>query len=192
MGDQVSDESMILPRVARGDPDGVRECIQRYGGLVWYLARRYNLSAHDAEDAVQEVFIELWKNAGRFDPAKGSEKLFIATLARRRLIDRYRTDARRLDTEHLDEQRAGGLSGNGGMEQAVEVERVAQAMQALDPQQRRLIEMNIVRGLTHSEIVEATDLPLGTVKSHLRRGLLRLRSLIEEGASPDKGEQDKT
>jgi len=78
------------------------------------------------------------------------------------------------------------------MEQAVEVERVAQAMQALNPHQRRLIEMNIVRGLTHSEIVEATDLPLGTVKSHLRRGLLRLRSLIEEDASPDNGEQDKT
>ena len=61
----------VLPRIAAGDPAAVPDCITRYGGLVWSLARRFLGNAADAEDAVQDVFIELWKNAARFDPARG-------------------------------------------------------------------------------------------------------------------------
>ena len=80
----------ILARVASGDANAVRECIDEFGGLVWAIARRMARTRADAEDAVQEIFIDVWKSAGRFDPAQGSEKVFVSTIARRRLIDRLR------------------------------------------------------------------------------------------------------
>src|SRR5262245_66294972 len=91
----------LLARVAEGDAIAVRECIARYGGLVWSIARRFELA--DAEDAVQEIFLDLWKSAARFDPNIASETAFIAMIARRRLIDRRRTRKRRPTTEQLPE-----------------------------------------------------------------------------------------
>ena len=80
----------LLNRVAAGEMAAMQECINQYGGLVWSLARRFSASAADAEDAVQEVFITLWKYASRFDESKGSETTFVSMIARRRLIDRLR------------------------------------------------------------------------------------------------------
>src|SRR5512145_3131135 len=80
----------ILERVARGDSKAVRECIDEFGGLVWAIARRMARTRADAEDAVQEIFVDVWKSAGRYDPSQGSEKVFVTTIARRRLIDRLR------------------------------------------------------------------------------------------------------
>ena len=83
----------LLARVGAGDAGAVREVLSRYGGLVWSIAKRFEPS--EAEDAVQEIFLDLWKSAGRYDAALGSEATFIATIARRRLIDRRRTRRRR-------------------------------------------------------------------------------------------------
>jgi RNA polymerase sigma factor (sigma-70 family) len=80
----------ILERVARGDQQAVRECIDEFGGLVWAIARRMTRSRADAEDAVQEIFVDVWRSAARYDSVQGSEKVFITTIARRRLIDRIR------------------------------------------------------------------------------------------------------
>ena len=80
----------LLARVARGDEDAVSACMDRFGGLVWSLARRYLRNDAEAADAVQEIFIELWQNAKRYDPERGSEETFVAVLTRRRLIDRLR------------------------------------------------------------------------------------------------------
>ena len=93
----------LLQRVARGDPTATQECIKRYGGLVWSLARRMLANPADAEDATQDIFLEIWKHAGRHDPAKGSETLYITMIARRRLIDRIRKGARRPRHESLDD-----------------------------------------------------------------------------------------
>lgn len=76
-------ENSLLARIARGDAGAVRECIARCGGLVWSLARRFSLTSQDAEDAVQEIFLEIWKHAGRHDPEKGSEKVFVAVTLER-------------------------------------------------------------------------------------------------------------
>src|SRR5260370_2342586 len=80
----------VLARVAEGDARAVRECIDQFGGLVWAIARRFTRNRADAEDAVQEIFTDIWRSSGRFDPAQGSEKVFVTTIARRRLIDRWR------------------------------------------------------------------------------------------------------
>ena len=85
----------LLQRIAKGDASAVQECMETYGNLVWSLARRYSESAADAEDATQEIFLDIWKSAGRFDPERGKETTFIATIARRRLIDRVRAAGRR-------------------------------------------------------------------------------------------------
>ncbi|HEY1068798.1 MAG TPA: sigma-70 family RNA polymerase sigma factor, partial [Pirellulales bacterium] len=81
---------VLLPRVAAGQPSAVDECLARYGGLVWSLARRHTNNTSDAEDAVQEIFIDLWRSAARFNPQAASEATFVAMIARRRLIDRRR------------------------------------------------------------------------------------------------------
>ena len=83
----------LLDRIGAHDASAVSECIDAYGGLVWSLARRFTRTREDAEDAVREIFLALWRGAKRFDPASGSEQTFIATIARRRLIDRSRARA---------------------------------------------------------------------------------------------------
>jgi RNA polymerase sigma factor (sigma-70 family) len=82
--------SPLLPRIAAGDEGAVRECVSRYGALVWSLARRWSAESGDAEDAVQEIFIDLWRTAARYDLSRTSEAGWVAMIARRRLIDRAR------------------------------------------------------------------------------------------------------
>ena len=93
----------VLKRIAAGERAAVDECLKKYGGLVWSLARRMLRNQDDAEDAVQEIFVDVWKNAGRFDEAQASETTFIAMIARRRIIDRIRTSTRRIAADPLDD-----------------------------------------------------------------------------------------
>ena len=92
--------SDILQRVAAGEATAVDECLAAYRGLVWSLARRSTPNLSDAEDAVQEIFIEIWRNAARFDSTLSSESNYITMIAKRRLIDRFRR-RKRLDTVSL-------------------------------------------------------------------------------------------
>ena len=92
----------LLHRVAAGEALAVRECLARYGGLVWSLARRYSPSPAEAEDAAQEIFLDLWRSAARFDPRQASETTYVALIARRRLVDRQRHRQRRPQAEPLE------------------------------------------------------------------------------------------
>ena len=170
----------ILERVARGDQRAVRECIEEFGGLVWAIARRMTRSRADAEDAVQEIFIDVWRSAARFDPAQGSEKVFISTIARRRLIDRIRRGRMNamMDGEEALEDPRFAEHGNQG-EIRVEAERAAAVVARLRPEQRRVLSMGLLEGLTHSEIATATGMPLGTVKTQMRRGLIQVRQWMK-------------
>ena len=92
----------LLPRIATGDNHAMEECLDLYGNLVWSLARRMSPSA-DADDAVQEIFLDIWKNAARFNKNVASEKTFVMMIARRRLIDRRRKLGREPQLQLLDE-----------------------------------------------------------------------------------------
>jgi RNA polymerase sigma-70 factor (ECF subfamily) len=170
----------VLDRVARGEGTAFAECVDRYGGLVWGLARRMTRNAADAEDAVQEIFLNLWKAAARYDSQKGSEAVFIATIARRALIDRLRQRQRRPVEVAMDDLEPDGWSTSGSGETCVEAERAAAALATLRPEQQQVIALSVVDGLTQSEIATKTGMPLGTVKTLMRRGLLLIRELLGE------------
>lgn len=181
----------VLEKIAAGDSAAVNQCVEQYGGLIWSLARRYLGNEADAEDAVQEIFIELWTNAKRFDPSVAKEITFISTIARRRLIDRLRAKGRRPPTEEFDESSATQPVATPSMlEQEADVVKVERVLAKMKPQQRDILAMSLYQGYSHSEIAERTDLPLGTVKTNVRRGLVHIRDqlrLAEEGDSEALG-----
>lgn len=178
----------LLQRVAAGDTQAVAACVDQFGGLVWSLARRLLGRPSDAEDAVQEVFIELWKNASRFDPTIASEKTFVAMIARRRLIDRRRRDARRLESDAVAiEDVTFTTEGEDGsrIELEDEAARAAAVLETFKPEQQTVLKLAVCCGWSHQLVAERLGLPLGTVKTHVRRGLLRIREELEaqRGAS---------
>ncbi len=171
----------ILERVADGDPSAVDACLRQYGALVWSLARRLCLDHTEAEDAVQDVFIDLWKNAARFDASAASEVTFVAMIARRRLIDQRRRRQRQVPATSLVEE---GIPADSDsidqLETADEADKARKALDQLKGEQRRVLELSIYQGLSQAEIAQATSMPLGTVKTHARRGLIRLRKLLSD------------
>ncbi len=171
----------LLPRIAEGDRTAIRDCIARYGGLVWSLARK--AAPSDAEDAVQEIFLDLWKSAARYDASLGSEATFVATIARRRLVDRRRQRARRPETESLGDPGSAAnsvASGSIAPEMGAEAALAARALDQLRPEQRQVLILTACHGLSHEEVASSTGMPLGTVKAHARRGLIRVREALGE------------
>ena len=176
----------ILNRIAAGDATAVEDCLNAYGGLVWSLARRMLRNSEDAEDVVQEIFVEIWKNAERFDPSQASETTFIAMIARRRIIDRIRYAARRISADSLEDIVAEpGTRADREMQVSVEAREAAKALDEIRPEQRQVLQLSIVHGLSHQEISEATGMPLGTVKTHARRGLVQVRQKLGLGQAGD-------
>lgn len=170
----------LLARIARGEQAALKDCMDKYGGMIWGLARKLSPTPADAEDAAQEVFLHLWKKAGQFDGTRGSEAIFIVTLARRTLIDRFRGRRRQLREVPIEELSESGNepAAPGDGESCVEAHLAAQALATLPADQRRIIGLSVVQGLSQSEIASHTGLPLGTVKSAMRRGLILVREKL--------------
>jgi len=179
----------VLERVASGDRAAVAECLDRYGNLVWSIARRFTFDRAEAEDAVQEVFIDLWTHAGRFDPAIASEATFVSMVARRRLIDRLRKTRREPERDEIDADLAVELPTiEQDLQTRDEAQRAARAMAELRPEQRKVLELSIYHGLTHQKISETLDMPLGTVKTHVRRGLIGIRERLRSSGAEGGGQ----
>jgi RNA polymerase sigma-70 factor (ECF subfamily) len=172
----------ILQRIVAGDMAAMQECIDHYGGLVWSLARRLSLSPAEAEDGVQEVFIELWKHADRFDPEVAAEATFVGMIARRRLIDRRRSRmAQQRHVKTTSEMPEPSLTpSESGVDLSDEAKHAAEAMRELNEDQQRVLTLAVHYGLTHQQIAESTGMPLGTVKTHARRGLIKVREAIQD------------
>jgi RNA polymerase sigma-70 factor (ECF subfamily) len=178
---------MLLQRIAAGDSTAVAECLETYGKLVWSTARRWSTSAAEAEDATQEIFIDLWKSAGRYQSEVASEPTFVMMVARRRLIDRRRK--RQIPTEAFTEIVADGcVSDQRGPDEVAVVSEeatiAAEMLGELRDDERRVLEMSVRDGLSHQEIACQTGMPLGSVKTNIRRGLGRLRERLTRCGSP--------
>lgn len=173
----------LLEQVASGNQAAVGMVLDQYGDLVWSLARRFLGNSAEAEDAVQEIFIEIWSSADRYRPELASEVTFIATIARRRLIDRLRKNSRRPTSELYDENIASqNPDPVNRMTENVEVQNVVRILEQMPDEHQRILALSIYEGYSHSEIADQLDMPLGTVKTRVRRGLLHIREQLNLGA----------
>ena len=167
----------LLQKVAAGDASAVAACVDQYGGLIWSLARKLLGRPAECEDAVQEVFIELWKSAGRFDPSVASETTFVAMIARRRLIDRSRRVTRRPESDavQIDDLPVEAPQSANVVDLRDEAAVANAALNRLKPQQQKVLRLSVCQGWPHQLIADRLGIPLGTVKTHVRRGLIRIR-----------------
>jgi RNA polymerase sigma factor (sigma-70 family) len=181
----------ILERVAAGDSAAVSECLDRYGDLVWSLARRYLRNAADAEDAVQDIFIDIWGSSARYDRNIASEVAFISTIARRRLIDKIRAAERRPLMDSLDDDEGAPIDPGvpATVEDDTEVTIVERVLAEMDPEHQKVLSMSLYEGYSHSEIAERLSLPLGTVKTRVRRGLIHIRAQLNISTTGDPAEE---
>lgn len=172
----------LLTRIAMGDRSAVDACVQRYGGLVWSVVKSVVVDADLAEDAVQDVFVDLWRKAETFDPSKSSESGFVALVARRRAIDVVRRRVRRTRDEGTEDADAVAVEhpGHADVERDDEVRLAQRILTELRPEQQRVLRLSLLDGLSHAQISERIDMPLGTVKTHARRGLAQARALLAE------------
>ena len=177
--------SSLLQQVALGQGQAVEQVIDAYGALVWSLARRYFGRSAEAEDAVQDAFIAVWQAAEKYDPDTAAESTFIAMIARRRMIDRLRKQGRRPAAQPLEGAPEPADESKDRLADEEQAGKVLEAIDALDPPQPEVIRKSLLDGMTHGEIAEMMQLPLGTVKTHIRRGLIKVRTAL--GIAPASG-----
>jgi len=191
----------LLHKVAAGDAGAVKELTRRYAGLVYALARRMCLSQNEVEDAVQDIFIALWQSAARYNPAIAGEDTFVAMVARRRLIDRRRKSVRRRieqgteDFSFMTSDETLASAPGAGAELSEDARMAAAMLQTLRPEQQQVLRLAVGQGYSHEQISGLLDLPLGTVKTHVRRGLISLRSALQKhrsGANPNRDSGEGT
>lgn len=180
--DSSSADRDALQRMVSLDHDAVAELYDRHGRLVYSLALRVVRDQGDAEDVVQEVFSQAWRQAASYDTSRGSVLGWLLTLTRSRAIDRLRSRRSRPEPAG-DESLLTALpaSGQPADEQLMWAGRATQIRAALDTLsglQRIAIELAFFEGLTHAEVAERLELPLGTVKTRIRQGLLVLRDRL--------------
>ncbi len=156
----------------------MKELLHQYGPLVWSLARSFTHSIADAEDASQEVFLHLWKKAGQYDPALGLEIQFISVAARRRLIDWVRAHSKPTVVVNRSFESAESRSLSDRLLNDEEAARAWNVLSKLVLEQQTVLVLSFVHGLTHNQIAEHLQIPLGTVKTNLYRGLASLREEV--------------
>lgn len=171
----------ILQRIATGDKAAVSDCLNRYGGLIWSLAKRWLGNGPDAEDATQEIFVELWQQASKFNPEVANEATFVAMVARRRLIDRIRKESRKPVTEGIvaEPMDVASVEGPAAAEWADDVAKVKRCLSRLSKRQQEILNLVVHHGDSHTVISDRLSMPLGTVKSYARRGLIQLRDCMK-------------
>lgn len=171
----------ILQRIAGGEPGAVSRCLDEYGGLVRAIAIRYlSTDRSEVDDAVQDVFVSLWQAASRFDPARGAEAAFVAGLARRRIID----VRRRLSTQHRLSVHVTDSPALANSPTPKDLAELGSEVAKLPEDERLALWLAVSRGMSHREISVATTAPVGTVKSRLRRAVLRLQRVFGVQGDP--------
>ncbi len=169
---------MLMHRIAAGEEEAVAELYDRFGALVFKVARQLLPNRAEAEDAVQEVFIRLWKTADRYDPRRAKLVTWVMLITRRHLIDRLRRSAVRPDTSSIEGDFTSSDPDEGpqaGVLREERYDRLLERIADLPELQRIVIERAYLQGFTLREVSEQLEAPLGTVKSALSRGLGRLR-----------------
>ena len=178
-------DAEISAAFARGDDGSLREVYNRWSSLIYTVARRSVANADDAADVTQAVFVAAWQGRQGFDPGAGSLPAWLLGITRRKIADHYRQRGRlpepNGDIADLVEQ----VSVDPAVESVIDRVLLADEIGRLGDPQRRILEMCFFQDMTHAQVASLLDLPLGTVKSHVRRSLERLRERLEvDGVRP--------
>jgi RNA polymerase sigma-70 factor (ECF subfamily) len=163
--------------VKSGDQGAMAELYDRYSSVVYAVALRVLGDAGGAEDVLQEVFLQLWRNPGAFDSARGSLGAWLAVITRNRAIDAVRRRKPETDIEDVIVSVAPDLASETDRSRAAQ--KVRGALGAMPAPQRSALEMAYFEGLSHSEIATKTGEPLGTIKTRIRAGLIALRKAFQ-------------
>jgi RNA polymerase sigma-70 factor (ECF subfamily) len=175
---------LLVARCAKGDEGALAELYDLFGRAAYSLALRIVRDASQAEDVVQEAFMDLWRGAARFDPARSRPASYLLTFVHRRAVDLVRREQARPqrggDVEDIAD-RAGKDDVPAALITSEQGENVRRALTELPPPQRQVLELAYFKGLSQSEIAEHLGEPLGTVKSRTHVALSRLREVLGEG-----------
>jgi RNA polymerase sigma-70 factor (ECF subfamily) len=179
--DRAADQA-ALARMARGEGDAVAELYDRHARPIYSLALRILGDSTEAEDIVQEVFSQAWRQASRYSTSRGAVAAWLLTLARSRAIDRLRARRARpvgvSDDRVTDQLVDAGPPVDSQVLSSEQVTRVRAALDELPLLQRAAIELAYFEGLTHAEIADRLEQPLGTVKTRIRLAMLKLRDVL--------------
>ena len=174
-------EDDLLLATARGDQEAFAALYERLAPRVHGIVRRVVRDPAQSEEVSQEVFVEIWRTAVRFDPDRGTARSWALTMAHRRAIDRVRSEQSARDRT---ERSAHGQHGRDfdevseRVEVGMEHEQVRSALGSLTDLQRQAVELAYYQGYTYREVAELLDTPLGTIKTRMRDGLIRLRDAL--------------
>jgi RNA polymerase sigma-70 factor (ECF subfamily) len=183
-GDQDGERARLIAAMARGDKTALGRLYDTLARPLYSLAFRVTHDPAEAQDIVQDVFLQLWQKAATFDPTRGSAFGWAATLTRNRAIDRVRMRRRRgeLLAEAAEDLQPGAPGGDADSAGSLWVREkagvVRAALTGLAPEQQKAIELAFFSGLTQQEIAARLNEPLGTIKARIRRGLLKLRETL--------------
>jgi len=179
----VSPDAALVRRLLQRDVSAFEELYDRHSRLVYALALRILQQATTAEEVVQDVFLQLWRNTALYDGSRGPLVPWLLTVARNRALDqlRLKSERQRRREDQTDEfpSVVAIPDFEGSLDEKRRAVRVRELMGSLNPQQKRAIELAYFEGLSHSEIANALKEPLGTVKSWIRNGLLRLKEGLQ-------------
>ena len=174
-----------MAAIADRDPDAIAVLFDRYGGLAYSLAVRMLADSGAAEDAVQEAFLSVWRQAARYDLARGAARSWLLSIVRNRAVDRIRRTRARgggrergLDDLGVDEPWLPDVWAEVSV--SLDREAITAALAGLPDAQRQVIDLAYYGGLTHVEIAQRLEVPLGTVKGRIRIGLKKLRDALKD------------
>jgi RNA polymerase sigma-70 factor, ECF subfamily len=180
---EVSPDATLVQRLLQQDVNAFEQLYDRHSRQVYGLVLRILQQASTAEEVVQDVFLQLWRNAAAFDAERGPFVPWLLTLARNRALDhlRLKSERQRRREDQTDELPPVSVAPEyeKQIDERRRVERVRSLMGGLIPQQKRAIELAYFEGLSHTEIADKLKEPLGTVKSWIRNGLLRLKEGLQ-------------
>jgi RNA polymerase sigma-70 factor (ECF subfamily) len=168
----------LVQRCAGGDQAAFRLLYDRLGGRLYGIALRITRQAVLAADATQEAFVQIWQQAHRFDPARGGPEAWMIAIVRYRALDIVRRHAREVPGYAPEDRADDAPDALARLVSTVEGATLHRCLRRLEEERRRLVVMAFVDGLSHSELAERLRVPLGTVKSWIRRSLISLRECL--------------
>ena len=177
-------ELELLERIATRERAAFEQLYSRYANILYATAMKFLKEDADAQDVVQDVFIQIWDKAKLYDPAKGKPLTWALTMTRNRSIDRIRAIQRRtrlrddFEKETVVDESASLREALSGVDASEKSQILRDAVGRLSPEQKKVIELAFFGGLTQSEVADRLGEPLGTVKARARRGLMKLKEIL--------------